>query len=122
MLLLLDRGNPPLLPQGEHVLPDGFEGMSEPKDSRAGTRGHGTSLGVKATASLLQGPQWFCPQNGAKPTGCNPEPPSLFPGGQHHFREAWASLPGRVRVSAAATAAHSRVPAQGLPRGGGRPR
>lgn len=121
MLLLLARGNPPLLPQGEHVLPDGFGRMSELKDSRAGTRGHGTSLGVKATASLLQGPRWFCPRNGAKPTGRDPDPPSLFPGGQHHFREDWASLPGRVRVSAAARAAHSTVPAQGLPRGGGRP-
>ena len=79
------------------------------------------SLGVKATASLLQGPRWFCPQNGAKPTGHDPDPPSLFPGGQHHRREAWASLPGRVRVSVAAREARSEVPAQGLPRGGGQP-
>ena len=50
------------------------------------SRNQGTqhSLGVKATAGLLLGPRWFCPQNGAKPTGYDPDPPSLFPSRQHH--------------------------------------
>ena len=36
------------------------------KDTKAGTEGFCSGLGVKARASLLQGPWWFCLQNGAK--------------------------------------------------------